>query len=119
MDIEGIAASNAAIRKALTIEATFWNDEDEHRRYEIVEEYRLDELFEVAGAEARGQVIGCRDAICKFLQARFRDVAQGLQYAVRRIDDLEILSQIIKNMYTACSLEEIETVVVGVAHESR
>lgn len=56
-ELEAIAMENPAIRKALTMEETFWRSERERRFYELREKAMRDELVMLEGARAEGKTL--------------------------------------------------------------
>jgi predicted transposase/invertase (TIGR01784 family) len=113
--MEAIAVENPSIKKALTLEQAFMQNKQERRIYELREKARLDEISALEGSEAKGEVRGkvvmAQDAICKFLDARFRNSSQGLQKQIGKIDKLETLDKIINKIFTANSLEDVNTII--------
>jgi predicted transposase YdaD len=68
---------------------------------------------ERAEAEARGEVRGRQDSICKYLEVRFGTAALELQRQVRDISSLDELNRIINSIYTTGTIEEAQAVVLG------
>lgn len=110
-EMEEIAMENPGIRKAMTIEQIFFKSQKERRLYELREKALRDEVSMVTGAKAEGKAEGQRDAICKYLNARFSDTSVSLQSEVEKISNLAVLDKIINKIYTANSLEEAEVIV--------
>lgn len=126
-EMEEIAMGNPGIRKAMTIEQIFFKNQKERRLYELREKAARDEVSMVTGAKAEGlaeglakgeakglaegEVKGQRDAICKYLDARFSDTSISLQSKVKKISNLAILDKIINKIYKTNSLEEAEAIV--------
>lgn len=67
----------------------------------------------IAEGEARGKALMAQDAICQYLNVRFGAESQDLQETVRRIDNLEGLSQIINRIYEANILDEAINIIQG------
>ncbi len=109
--MEEIAMGNPGIRKALTIEQIFFKNQKERRLYELREKAARDEISMVSGARAEGKAEMAKDAICKYLDARFPKMSIDLQAEVQRINDLVILDKIINKIYTVNSLDEAAAVV--------
>lgn len=114
-EMEEIAMGNPGIRKAMTIEQIFFKNQKERRLYELREKAVRDEVSMVTGAKseglAEGEAKGQRDAICKYLDARFSDASTNLQSKVKKISNLAILDKIINKIYKTNSLEEAEAIV--------
>ncbi|WP_041275011.1 Rpn family recombination-promoting nuclease/putative transposase [Desulforamulus reducens] len=114
-EMEEIAMTNPGIRRAITIEQIFYKNQKERRLYELREKAVRDEVSMVAGARAEGlaegEAKGQREAICKYLSARFSDLSLNLQAQVRNINNLSALDKIINQIYTVNSLEEAEAIV--------
>ncbi|SHE69639.1 conserved hypothetical protein (putative transposase or invertase), partial [Desulforamulus putei DSM 12395] len=121
-EMEEIAMGNPGIRKAMTIEQIFFKNQQERRLYELREKAARDEISMINGARAEGLVEGkaemAKDAICKYLDARFPKMSIDLQAEVQRINDLVILDKIINKIYTVNSLDEAAAIVRD-ATESR
>jgi predicted transposase/invertase (TIGR01784 family) len=114
-EMEAIAMENTAIRKALTVEEMFWQNEKERRIYELQEKAlreRLSALAEaMAEGEARGEARAKQDDICKFMERRFRADTFSLRQKVREITSPEVLDQILEGLFTAGTLEEAQSVI--------
>ena len=110
-ELEALAMSNPAIRKALTIEAMFKADASERRLYEMREKAYLDEISNVAGAKTEGRVEGSIDDICKYLEAYFGAESQALQDIVRNITDLDTLSRMIPQIFLVASFDEAKAII--------
>ncbi len=114
-EMEEIAMGNPGIRKAMTIEQIFFKNQQERRLYELREKAARDEISMVSGARAEGKAEGkaemAKDAICKYLDARFPKMSIDLQAEVQRINDLVILDKIINKIYTVNSLDEAAAIV--------
>ena len=117
-ELEAIAMENPAIRKALTIEETFWSSERERRLYELREKALRDELVMLEGAKAEGKAEGkaemAQEAICKYLEARFGEASLDLQKKVRQLNKLESLDQIMNKIYMAGSLDDARAIIEGI-----
>ena len=112
-ELEVIAMSNPAIRKALTIEEIFKADAQERRLYEMREKAFLDEISNFEGAKAEGKAEGKADAICQYLETRFGAESQSLQDTVRTITDLDVLSRIISRIFVVNHLDEAKKLIQG------
>jgi len=110
-ELEALAMSNPAIRKALTIEEMFKADAQERRLYEMREKAFLDEISNVAGAKEEGEAKGRIDDICKFLEARFGAESQALQDIVRDMTDLDVFIQIIPQIFMVASVDEAKSLI--------
>lgn len=110
-ELEALAMSNPAIRKALTIEEMFKADAQERRLYEMREKAFLDEISNVAGAKAEGKILMAQDAICQYLEARFGADSQALQETVRAITDLDALSRIINRIFLVTHFDEAKAII--------
>ncbi len=114
-EMEEIAMENPGIRKAMTIEQIFFKSQKERRMYELREKAARDEISMVTGAKAEGlaegEAKGQREAICKYLYARFSEASISLQSEVKEISNLAVLDKIINKIYEANSLEEAEVIV--------
>jgi predicted transposase/invertase (TIGR01784 family) len=110
-ELEALAMSNPAIRKALTIEEMFKADAQERRLYEMREKAFLDEISNVAGAKEEGEAKGRIDDICKFLEARFGAESQALQDIVRDMTDLDVFIQIIPQIFMVASIDEAKLLI--------
>ena len=119
-EMEEIAMENPAIRKALTVEEMFWQSEKERRIYELQEKAlheRLSALAEArAEARAEGEAGAKQDAICKFLEKRFRADTFGLQQKVHQTSKLEVLDRILEELFSASTLEEAKGIINGQVH---
>ncbi|SPF51899.1 conserved hypothetical protein [Candidatus Desulfosporosinus infrequens] len=112
-ELEALAMSNPAIRKALTIEEMFKADASERRLYEMREKAFLDEISNVAGAKEEGEAKGRIDDICKFMEARFGAESQTIQDLVRNMTDLDVLNRIVPRIFMVASLEEANVLLQG------
>lgn len=110
-ELEVIAMSNPAIRKALSIEEIFKADAQERRIYEMREKAILDEISNVEGAKAEGKAEGKAEDICQFLEARFGTASQFLQDTVRMITDLNTLNQITPRIFAINHLDDAKALV--------
>ena len=114
-EMEEIAMENPGIRKAMTIEQIFFKNQKERRLYELREKAARDEISMVTGAKAEGlaegEAKGQRDAICKYLYARFSEASISLQSEVKEISNLAVLDKIINKIYEANSMKEAEVIV--------
>lgn len=110
---------NTAIRKALTIEEMFWQNEKERRLYELREKAILEERSAIAGARVEGKIEGkiekAQDAICKFLKKRFGSESDELEKKVRQITDLEILDHMYDGLLDAQTLEQAQNIIIEAA----
>jgi predicted transposase/invertase (TIGR01784 family) len=121
--MDEISMDNPGIKKALTIEEAFMRNKQERRIYELREKAIKDELSARLGAEAKGKaegktegiaegkIMASRDAICQFLEVKFGGAARNTQKQVRQIVELQTLDRVIKNIYTATSLEEAQAII--------
>ena len=123
-EMEAIAMENPGIKKAMTIEQIFWQSKKERRMYELREKTLRDEISAIGGAKEEGKEEGIKEgkaegikttqeAICKYLEVRFGTASLGLQQQVRGITSLDELNRIINSIYTAGTIEEAQTVVMG------
>jgi predicted transposase/invertase (TIGR01784 family) len=110
-ELEALAMSNPAIRKALTIEEMFKADSQERRLYEMREKAYLDELSNVTGARAEGKIEGRVEAIEQYLDARFGSDSQALQETIRSITNLDTLNRIMNKIFLASSLDEAKAII--------
>jgi predicted transposase/invertase (TIGR01784 family) len=113
-ELEVIAMSNPAIRKALSIEEIFKADAQERRLYEMREKAFLDEIsnVEVAKAEKKAKgILMAQDAICQFLEVRFGAESQPLQDTVRSITDLNVFSRIMYRIFIVNKLDEAKALI--------
>lgn len=105
-ELEALAMSNPAIRKALTIEEMFKADASERRLYDMREKAYLDEISNVAGAKKEGETKAIIRNICQFLEARFGAESQTVQDIVRGTTDLNVLNRIVPQIFMVASLDE-------------
>ena len=110
-EMEEIAMANPGIRKAMTIEQIFFKSKKERRLYELREKASRDEISMVTGAKEEGKAEMARDAICKYLDARFHGASLSLQGEVKAIHNLVVLDKIISKIYKANSMEEVAAIV--------
>ncbi|MFS0615312.1 hypothetical protein AB1K99_17790 [Lederbergia ruris] len=58
-----------------------------------------------------GKIEGKQDSICTFLEARFGSSADSVQKQVRSINNLELLDEVLKKVFSAKSLEESQNII--------
>ncbi len=60
---------------------------------------------------AKGEVSAKQDAICKFMEARFKAEPAGIRGKVQQLTDREALDRILTNLFAANSIEEARTII--------
>jgi len=106
--------SEPGIKKALTIEEIFQQNEQDRRLYELREKAIRDEISMMAGArregraegEEIGQVRGGVRAIAKFLAARFGPESSDLRARVGELTDPAVVDRVFAQLFIANSLEK-------------
>ncbi|WP_245628063.1 hypothetical protein [Shouchella shacheensis] len=58
-----------------------------------------------------GKIEGKQDSICTFLEAKFGSSTDVVQKQVRSINDLPVLEEVLKKVFSAASLEDAKKII--------
>lgn len=128
-ELEGKAMSDPVLDKAIREWERLSQDPRTRAQYLSRLKWKMDYMSGLKSAESKGRTEGkaegkvegkiegkvemAREAIDKYLEARFGEVSLGLQQIVKECTSLEQLDRIIHKIYTAATLEDARTIIEG------